>query len=134
MKLNELTADENFRPIDKASVSWFLSFILVSWGGVRLSPLSVQLVRRPLIGLLYQPRMVAEYVAFGGMRTGRGNRNARRKTAPVPLCSPQISYDFPWDRTRAAAATNRLSYGTAVHLHHRTFIAENLYNEGIQTH
>jgi hypothetical protein len=47
----------------------FLS--LVSWGGVRLSPLGTATT----IGLLYQPCMVygEECGAVGGMRIGRGN-------------------------------------------------------------
>jgi hypothetical protein len=40
---------------------------------------------------------------FGGMKIGRGNRNARRKPAPAPLCPPQIPLDQTRDRTRAAA-------------------------------
>jgi hypothetical protein len=46
----------------------------------------VQLVCRPLIGLLYQPRMIDEHGAFGGMRIGRGSRNTRRKPAQFLLC------------------------------------------------
>jgi hypothetical protein len=53
-------------------------------------------------------------VAFGGMRIGAGNRNARRKSAAVTLCSPQIPHDLTWDGTWAAAVRhrerNRLSY------------------------
>jgi hypothetical protein len=48
----------------------------------------VQVVRRPLIGLLYQPRMIDEYRAFGKMGIGRGDRSTRRKPAPVPLFPP----------------------------------------------
>jgi hypothetical protein len=61
---------------------------LVSWGGVRLSPLGTSTT----VGLLYQPRMIDgdDYGAVGGMRIGRGNRSTRRKPAPVPLCPPQI--------------------------------------------
>jgi hypothetical protein len=59
------------------------SFFWVGWD-------SVHLVRRPLIGLLYQPRMLDydECGAVGGMRIGRGNRSTRRKPAPVALCPP----------------------------------------------
>jgi hypothetical protein len=56
-----------------------------------------------------------DYVAVGGMRIDRGNRNTRRKPAPVPLCPPQIPHDLgsnPGSRDRKPA-TNRLSYGTA---------------------
>jgi hypothetical protein len=74
------------------------------------------LVRRPLFGILYQPRMIHEECgAVGGMRIGRGSRSSRRIPAPVPLCPPQIPRDLNWDRTRGGnPATNRLSYGTAV--------------------
>jgi hypothetical protein len=76
------------------------------------------LVRRPLIGLLYQPRMFDdddECGAVGGMRIGRGNRSTRRKPAPVPLCPPQIPHDLESDPGRFGGKpeTNRLSYGTA---------------------
>jgi hypothetical protein len=64
----------------------------------------VHLVRRPLIGLLSQPRMIDdECEAVGGMRIGRGNRSTRRRAAPVPLCLPQIPHDLPWARTWGAA-------------------------------
>jgi hypothetical protein len=72
----------------------------------------VHLVRRPLTGLLYQPRMIDdECGAVGGMRIGRGNRSTRRKLTPVPLYLPQIPHDLSWARIRAT--TNSLSYGTA---------------------
>jgi hypothetical protein len=64
----------------------------------------VHLVRRPLIGLLYQPRMIDEYGAVCGMKIGRGNRSSRRKPAPVALCPPQISHHLTWDRTRRLTA------------------------------
>jgi hypothetical protein len=69
----------------------------------------VHLVRRPLIRLLYQPRMIDddEYGAVGGMRIGRGNRSTRRKPAPAPLRPPQIQHDLTWARTLAAAAGSR---------------------------
>jgi hypothetical protein len=50
-----------------------------------------------------QPRMIDdESGAVGGMRTGRGNRNARRKPTLVPLCTSQIVHDLTCARTRAA--------------------------------
>jgi hypothetical protein len=77
----------------------------------------VHLVRRPLFGLLYQPRMIDddECGAVGGKRLGRGNRSTRRKPAPVPLCPPQIPHDLGsyLGRRGGKPATNRLSYGTA---------------------
>jgi hypothetical protein len=77
--------------------SIFFSFLGLGWGWVHL-------LRRPLIGLLYQLRMIDgdECVAVGGMRISRGNRSTRRKTAPVSLCPPQNPHDMTWARTRAA--------------------------------
>jgi hypothetical protein len=31
--------------------------------------------------------------AIGGTKVDRGNRSTRRKSAPVPLCPPQIPHD-----------------------------------------
>jgi hypothetical protein len=67
------------------------------------------LARRPLIGLLYKPRMIDddddddECGAVGRMKIGRENRSTLRKPAPVPLRPPQIPHDLNWARTRAAA-------------------------------
>jgi hypothetical protein len=74
----------------------FHIFFLISLCGVRLCPL----LRRLPIGLLYQPRMINERGAIGGMITGRGHRSTWRKPAPVLLCPRQISHDEIWDRTR----------------------------------
>jgi hypothetical protein len=78
----------------------------------------VHLVRRPLFGLLYQPRMIDECGAVGGIRICRGNRRTRRKSAPVPLGPPQIPHDLGSNRGRRGGkpATNRPSYGTAFNL------------------
>jgi hypothetical protein len=74
----------------------------IPWGGVS------RLARRPLIGLLYQPRMADdECGAVSGMRAGRGNRSTWSKLAPVPLCSPQIPHYLTWARTPAVAAGSR---------------------------
>jgi hypothetical protein len=82
-----------------------LAFFLVSWCGVRLSPLGKC---RPIVGLLYQSQMIVdECGAVGGMRIGRGNRNTREKSAPLPLCLPRIPYDLTWARTRTAWAMAR---------------------------
>jgi hypothetical protein len=64
---------------------------------------TVHSVRRPLVSLLYQPGMINEYGAFGGMRIGRRNRSNRIKPAPVLLYPPQIPHDLTWDRTLADA-------------------------------
>jgi hypothetical protein len=88
----------------------------VPWGGVRLSAL----VRRPLFGLLYQPRMIHddECGAVGGMRISKGIRNTRRIPAPVPLCLSQIPHDLGSNPGRRGGkpAINLLSYGTALNL------------------
>jgi hypothetical protein len=60
-------------------VIFFFSFL--GWGKT--------VVRRPLIGLLYQPRMIDdECGTVGGMRIGRGNQSTRRQPTQVPLCPP----------------------------------------------
>jgi hypothetical protein len=67
----------------------------------------VHLVRRPLIGLLYQPRMIDddddECGAVGGMIISRGSRSTLSKLATVPLCLPQIPHEMTGARTWAAA-------------------------------
>jgi hypothetical protein len=79
-------------------------FFLVSWAGLRLSPLGTLTTT----GLLYQLRVIDdECEAVGGMRIGRRNRNTRRKPAPVPLCPPQIPHYLTWSGTRAAAVVSR---------------------------
>jgi hypothetical protein len=53
---------------------------------------------------------------IGGVMIGRGNRNTRRKLAPMPLCAPQTTDALPGSepgRRGGKPATNRLSYGTA---------------------
>jgi hypothetical protein len=79
-------------------------FCLVSWGGVRLSPLGTSVTNWPIVPA---PDDDDECGAVGGMRIGRGNRSTRRKPAPVPLCPPQIPHHLTWARTRAAAVGSR---------------------------
>jgi hypothetical protein len=70
-------------------------------------------------GLLYQHQMIedGDCGAVGGMKIGRGNRSTWRKPAPAPL-RPQISDDPDLGsnpgRRGGKAATNRMSYGTAL--------------------
>jgi hypothetical protein len=87
-------------------------FFLVSWGGVRLSPLCTSANIWPIV-----PAPDEECGIVGGMRIGRGNRSTRRKPAPVPLCPPQIPHDLGSNpgRRDGKPATNRLSCGTALH-------------------
>jgi hypothetical protein len=81
------------------------SFFLVSWGWVRLSPLGTSATNWPIV----PARMMDddECGSVDGIRIGRGNRNTRRKSSPVPLCPPQIRHDLTWARTRAAAVGSR---------------------------
>jgi hypothetical protein len=63
----------------------------------------VNLVRRLLFGILYQPRIMDdECGAVGGMRIGKGNRSTSIKHAPVPRCPPQIPHDLTRARTQTA--------------------------------
>jgi hypothetical protein len=79
-------------------------FSFMGWGK------TVHSVHRPLIGLFYQPRMIDDdddCGAIGGMRIGRGNPSTRRKSAPVPLCLPQIPHDLTGARTRVTVVGSR---------------------------
>jgi hypothetical protein len=81
---------------------FFFKFLVVLWNWVHLA-------RRPIFGLLYQPRMMDddECGVVGGMRIGRGKPKYSEKSCPVPLCPPQIPHDLTWDRSRAAAVGNQ---------------------------
>jgi hypothetical protein len=56
---------------------------------------------RPLIGLLCQPRVIADDGEIGGM-IGKGTRCTRSKPAPEPLCPSQTPH-ATLTRTRASA-------------------------------
>jgi hypothetical protein len=104
--------EEDQRNSSEGSFIYCLFFIL---SGVRLSPLGTA----GTIGLLYQPQMIdnGDCGATGGKKIGRENRSTRRKPTPVLLCQPQIPHGLTRARTRAAEpATNRQSYGAALHL------------------
>jgi hypothetical protein len=62
--------------------SRLITFIGVWWDWVHL-------VRWPVFGLLYQPRMIDdEYGSVCGMRIGRRNRSTRRKPATLSTRNP----------------------------------------------
>jgi hypothetical protein len=84
----------------KSTFSWPRHYFFIV-SGVGLSPLGTVATT----GLLYQPQMIDEDDCgeISGIKIGRGNRNTRRKTAPAPLCSPQIPHDQTRAQTRAAA-------------------------------
>jgi hypothetical protein len=76
-------------------------FIIITLSGVRLSPLGTAATT----GRLCQPQMTddGDCGRIGRMKFGRGNRSTRRKSAPAPLCPPQIPHDQTQARTRAVA-------------------------------
>jgi hypothetical protein len=71
--------------------------IIIVGSGVQLGPLGTAATNRPIVPA------PGDYddAEIGGM-IGRGNRSARRKPAPVPLCPPQSPHAAR-TRTRAAA-------------------------------
>jgi hypothetical protein len=71
---------------------------------VRLSPLGTSATNWSTVPA---PDDDDECGVVGRMRIGRGNRSARRKPAPVPLCLPQIPHDLNRALTRAASVGNR---------------------------
>jgi hypothetical protein len=87
-------------------------FSLVSWGGVRLSPLGTSANIWPIA-----PAPDDRWWVWGSWWNGnwQGNRSTRRKPAPVPLCPPKIPHDLGSNPGRRGGkpATNRLSCGTA---------------------
>jgi hypothetical protein len=60
------------------------------------SPNWVHSALRPFTGLLYLARVIVRMENLGGMN-GRGNRSTRRKSAPAPLCPPQIPLEQTQD-------------------------------------
>jgi hypothetical protein len=58
--------------------------------GVQLGPLGTSATNCPIVPAPGD----YEDGEFGGMMIDRGNRNTRRKPAPVPLCPPQIPHDL----------------------------------------
>jgi hypothetical protein len=65
--------------------------------GIQVGPLGTAATNRPIVPA------PGDYDdgEIGGM-IGRGNRSTRKKTAPVPLCSPQTPHAAR-TRTRAVA-------------------------------
>jgi hypothetical protein len=87
-------------------VCFFFKFLIGIVGcGVQLVPLGTAATNRPIVQAL------GDYDdgEIGGMMIGRGNRSARRKPAPVPLCPSQTSH-AAWTRTGdAAVGSQRLT-------------------------
>jgi hypothetical protein len=70
-------------------------------GGVQLGPLGTAATNRPIVPAADD----YDDGEIGGM-IGRGNRNTRRKSAPMPLCPPQTP-QAARTRTRAAAVASK---------------------------
>jgi hypothetical protein len=83
----------------------YLTLFLIILSGVGLSLLGTAATT----GLLYQPQMIddGDCGAISGMKICRGNRNTRRKPAPVTLRPPQMPYDQTRARTQAAVVGSR---------------------------
>jgi hypothetical protein len=71
----------------KLHINIFL--IRIVGGGVQLGPLGTSAINWSIV------LAPGDYDdgEFGGMMIDRGNRSTRRKTAPAPLCLPQIAHD-----------------------------------------
>jgi hypothetical protein len=72
--------------------------------GVQLVPLGTAATKRLIVPA------PADYDdgEIGGM-IGRGNRNTRRKPAPMPLCPPQVSHAARTRTPAAAVGSRRLT-------------------------
>jgi hypothetical protein len=89
----------------------FVSFRLLDLGqSAGLIGQDDQLVARPLLTAPGD----CDDGEIGGMNDfGMGNRSTRRKSAPTPLCPPQIP-GANSGRSGGKTATNHLSYGAAL--------------------
>jgi hypothetical protein len=77
---------------DRFCVSRGLFFLIrIVGGGIQLGPLGTSDTEN--LPILPAPGDYDDG-EFGGMMIGRGNRSARRKPAPLPLCLPQIPHDL----------------------------------------
>jgi hypothetical protein len=96
-----------------------LRFRVCEWNSPEHDMRTSHLVRRPLLALLYQPRMVDECAAALVMRIGRGNRSTLRNPAPMTHCPLQI-YGLTWYQTQAAEDYNELQVTTHFVIHFMT--------------
>jgi hypothetical protein len=64
--------------------------------------------------------------AVGGMRVDRGNCSTR-KSAPAPLCPPQIPHNLTWGRSWAATAMSCPQDGNYLR-HGKNFLAHQKFN------
>jgi hypothetical protein len=77
---------------------------VVSWGGVRLSPLGTSANIWPIV-----PGPDNRWWVWSSRwnENWQGKPKYSEKTCTVPLCPPQIPHDLTWDRTRVAAVGSR---------------------------
>jgi hypothetical protein len=76
-------------PVEEPQVDLVLLFFEAGWDWVHL-------VHRPLICLLYQPRMIdVECGAVDGVRIGREKWSDRRKSFPVPIFHHKSHINWP---------------------------------------
>jgi hypothetical protein len=66
MRCTKKTYQNIGHELTKSKKEYCFSFRGLGWG-------KAQLARRPLVGLLYQPRTIDDYGAVGRMKIGRGN-------------------------------------------------------------
>jgi hypothetical protein len=72
---------------------------------VKLGPLGTEATIRPIVSA------PGDYDdgEIGGMKTGKGIRSTRRKSAPVPLCPTQIPHAARTQTRTAAVGSQRLT-------------------------
>jgi hypothetical protein len=117
--------DGSHRPSETCSAKrlheWLIAGVGWDW---------VHLARRPLFGLLYQPRMKDDDddddddddSGEVGWMSSMGNRSTLRKPATVPLCPPQIPHGFTRSRNRAAEVRSQRLNSELRHCHAKYFI------------
>jgi hypothetical protein len=103
-ELNEV-ASRNLpgRTDGKPRVTSLIVF-LVSWGGVRLSPLRTSATKWPIV-----PAPDDRWWLWSNRwnENWQGKPKYSEKTCPMPLCPPQIPHDVTWARTWAAIVGSR---------------------------
>jgi hypothetical protein len=67
----------------------------------------VGLVCGALVCLLYQPRMMDECGAVGGMEIAKETEELKENPPLMPHCPPQIPGNVIWNRTGVSAVGNR---------------------------
>jgi hypothetical protein len=89
-------------------LAWLFIYLFLG-GGLRLSALGTSATIWPIVPV------PDDDGAVGRMRTDRGNRSIRTKSAPVPLRPPQFPHDLTrvWTRTIAVESQRLSAWATA---------------------